>query len=259
MTPNDVLAMNGSTLDGKFVHDDIHFDVKAFGFHERMAERLKEKLEASFPSEQVLIEESWDLSIETFFDLLKSASDIANKLRKDRIFREGRMQIRLAPRAPVTISMRGVEPYHLAKENALYPFKYAKKFTRNTPFILIFVVPPLFNARSIYNDFAGVDLTFTRSLARRAFMQFSNDPSTIQAVCGSAAANVTMAEASRLLSAILFVNIWPWDADPSIDYSMRSWLYINPRATYRLARWRLGFFRANNPHAIIDDFADDDY
>ena len=56
MTPNDVLAVNGSTLDGKFVHDDIYFDVKAFGFHGRMAKLLKEKLEASFPSEQVLVE-----------------------------------------------------------------------------------------------------------------------------------------------------------------------------------------------------------
>lgn len=258
MTPNDVLAANGSTLDGKFVHDDTHFDVKAFGFHGRMAELLKEKLEPSFPSEQVLIEKSWDLSIETFSNLLKSASDIANKLRKDRIFREGRMQVRLAPKAPVTISMRGGEPYHLAKENALYPFRYAKQFTRNTPFILIFVVHPWFNALSIHNDFAGVDTAFTRSLARRAFMQFSNDPST-EAVCGGAAANVTMAEASGMLSAILFVNVWPLDADPSIDYRMRSWLYINPRATHRLARWQAGFFRANNPHGIIDDFADDDY
>jgi hypothetical protein len=129
MTSNDILAANGSTLDGKLVHDGTHFDVKAFGFNGRMAELLKEKLEASFPSEQVLIEESWDLSIDTFSDLLKSESDIANKLRMDRIFREGRMQIRLAPKAPLTISMRGGDPYHLAKENALYPFRDAKQFT----------------------------------------------------------------------------------------------------------------------------------
>ena len=198
--------------------------------------------------------------MERFFDLLKSASDIANKLRKDRIFREGSMLIRLAPKAPLTISMHGSDPYYLAKENALYPFRYAKQFTRNTPFILIFVVHSWFNALSIHNDFAGEDTKLTRSLARRAFMQFSNDPRSIQTVCGGAVANVTMAEASRLLSAIFFVNVWPSDADPSIDYLMPSWLYINPRATHRLTRWRLGFFRASNPNGTyIDDFADDDY
>jgi hypothetical protein len=260
MSADDVLAANGSTLDGKIVHDGTHFDVKAFGFNGHRVERLKEKLEASFPSEQVLIEESWDLSMETFFDLLKSAPDVANKLKKDRIFREGRMRIRLAPKAPVTVTMRGGEPYHLAKENALYPFKYAKQFTRNAPFILIFVVHPWFNAQAIHRDFAGVDTTFTRSLARRAFMQFSNDPSSLQAVCRGVAAKVTMADASRLLSAIFFVNVWPLDADPSIDYLMPSWLYINPRATHCLTRGRLELFRANNPHGTsVDDFADDDY
>ena len=260
MTPKDVLASNGSTLDGKFKHDGTHFDVKAFGFNGRMAGLLKEKLEASFPGEQVLIEESWELSTETFSDLLKSSSDIAKKLSTDRIFREGRVQIRLVPKAPVTISMIERDPYHLAKENALYPFRDAKQFTRNGPFILIFVVHPWFNALSIHNDFAGEDTKFTRSLARRAFMQFSNDPSSLQPVCGGVAANVTMAEACRLLSAIFFVNVWPLDADPSIDYIMPSWLYINPRATHRLTHVSLRVFRANNPHGThIDDFADDDY
>jgi hypothetical protein len=152
------------------------------------------------------------------------------------------MQIRLVPKSPLTISMRGAEPYSLAKENALYPFRDAKQFTRHAPFVLLFVVHPWFNALSIHSDFAGVDTAFTRSLARRAFMQFSKDQSPLQSVCGGVAPNLTMADASRLLSAIFFVNVWPLDADPSIDYIMPSWLYINPRATHRLTRARLGFF-----------------
>jgi hypothetical protein len=88
MTPTDVLAAKGSTLDGKIRYDGTHFDVKAFGFQGRMAQLLKEKLASSFPNDQVLIEESWDLPIERFFDLLKSTSDIVNKLTQDHIFRE---------------------------------------------------------------------------------------------------------------------------------------------------------------------------
>jgi hypothetical protein len=74
MAPGDVLAARGSTLDGKIVYDDdgTYFDVKAFGANGRLAQRLKERLEKEIPSEQVLVEESWDLSFERFQDLIAS-------------------------------------------------------------------------------------------------------------------------------------------------------------------------------------------
>jgi hypothetical protein len=69
MTPSDVLATNGSRLDGKIEYDGTYFEVKAFGSNGRLAQRLKERLEEEIPDEQVLVEESWDLSFETFSDL----------------------------------------------------------------------------------------------------------------------------------------------------------------------------------------------
>lgn len=260
MAPSDVLSINGSTLDGKIEYNGTYFDVKAFGSNGRLVQRLKERLEEEIRDEQVLVEESWDLSFETFSELLRSASDIATELRQKRMVREGRLCIRLQAKQPVTVSIRGPEPYRLAKENALYPFRDAKQFTRNNPFILILVVHPWFNALSIHNDFAGVDTAFTRSLARRAFMQFSTDSTPLNSICKNVPSDVTLADASRLLSAIFFVNVWPLEADPNITYSMPSWLYLNPRATHRLTRGDLSPFRANNRHGTnIDDFADDDY
>jgi hypothetical protein len=71
---------------------------------------------------------------------------------------------------------------------------------------------------------------------------------------------LALADASRLLSAIFFVNVWPLEADPTITRPMPSWLYLNPRATHCLRRGSVNLFRANNPHGThIDDFADDDY
>jgi hypothetical protein len=72
MTPRDVLATQGSTLDGKIAYDGTYFDVKAFGSNGRLAQRLKERLEEEIPDEQVLVEESWDLSFETFHALAKT-------------------------------------------------------------------------------------------------------------------------------------------------------------------------------------------
>jgi hypothetical protein len=220
---------------------------------------LKERLEENILDEQVLVEESWDLSFEAFSQLIRSASDIATELRQKRMVQKGRLRIRLAPKQQVTVSMRGPEPYLLAKENALYPFRYAKQFTRNTPFILILVVHPWFNALSINNDFAGMDTAFTRSLARRAFMQFSNDLTPLDCIAQGVSPGLTLADASRLLSAIFFVNVWPLEADPTITRPLPLWLYLNPRATNCLRNGSVNLIRANNPRTHIDDFADDDY
>lgn len=260
MNSSDVLATNGSTLDGKIEYGGTYFEVKAFGSNGRLAQLLKERLEEEILVEQVLVEESWDLSFETFEDLIRAAPDIATELRQKRMVQKGRLRIRLAPKQPVTVSMREVDPYCLAKENARFLFRYAKKFTRNNPFILIFVVHPWFNAGSIHIDFAGVDTAFTRSLARRAFMQFSNDLTRLDSIAQGVPSGMTLADASLLLSAIFFVNVWPLEADPTITRPMSSWLYLNPRATHCLRRGSVNLFRANNPHGThIDDFADDDY
>ncbi len=260
MNPSDVLGTKGSTLDGKIEHTGTYFDVKAFGSNGRLAQRLKERLEKEIPGEQVLIEESWDLSFETFRDLIEAAPSIAAELKQKRMVRKGRMHIRLQPKKAVTVSARSVDPYYLAKENALYAFSDAKQFTRNSPFILIFVVHPWFNALSIHNDFAGVDTTFTRSLARRAFMQFSTDSRLLASITKHVPPAVTLADASRLLSAIFFVNVWPKEADPNITYAMPSWLYLNPRATHRLTHGSVTLFRALSPNTTyIDDFSSDDY
>jgi hypothetical protein len=256
MAPGDVLAAQGSTLDGKIVYDDdvAYFDVKAFGANGRLAQRLKKRLEEEIPCEEVLVEESWDLSFETFQDLIGSASGIASELRQKRMVHKGRLRIRLEAKKPVTVSSRQVDPYCLARQNAFFPYKKAQQFTRNKPFILMFVVHPWFNAGF------GVDPTFTRALARRAFMQFSTDSTPLNTISKNVPSDVTLAEASRLLSAIFFVNVWPLDADSTITRPMRSWLYLNPRATHHLSSWSVSLFRANNPPCTyIDAFADDDY
>jgi len=249
MKATEVLSANGSTLDGKITHCGIYFDVKAFGSNGRLANRLKERLEEEIVDEQVLVEDSWDLSFELFEELIRSASSLAAELRQKRLVRRDRLHICLEPKKQITVSSRHVDPYRLAKENALFPFRDAKQFTRTNPFILIFVAHPWFDAGSLHGDFAGGGTTFTRSLARRAFMQFSNDATPLDSVCRGVSDGMTLAEASRLLSGMFFVNVWPLETMPS-------WLYSNPRAKHRIPN--LSLFRLNNS-TYIDYFADDDY
>jgi hypothetical protein len=262
MSATDALAVQGSTLDGRIDWGNVYFDVKGFGSNGRLAPRLKEKLQAEFPAEEVLVDESWDLSLNAFAKLLKQAPSIASQLRQKRFVRRGRLHIRLQAKQPVSITMRSVDPYLLAKENALFPFSDAKQFTRNHPFILLLVVHPWFNSLSIHNDFGGVDTIFTRSLARRAFMQFSGDTRRLGATAKAkhVPAGATLADASRLLSAIFFINVWPKEADPSIKYVLPSWLYMNPRAAHPLPYILIPRFGAQNPQGTaIDEFSNDDY
>src|SRR5262249_12912217 len=149
-----------------------------------------------------LVEESWDLSFETFQDLIGSASSIVTELRQKRMVQRGRLRILLEDKRPVTVSSRQVDSYCLARENTFLPYEDAQQFTKNKPFMLISGVPPLVNAGSIGIDFAGADTTFPRSLARRAFMQFSTDSTSLSTICEKVPSDVTLAEASRLLSAI---------------------------------------------------------
>jgi hypothetical protein len=263
LTPTDVLGLNGSTLDGKikFGPYPYYFDVKAFGFNGRAARRLQECLQLKFPDEQVFVDASWDISLTTFQEeLIEKVPTIVEELRAKRYFRKGPLEIRLQHKQPVAVSHRVVEPYRLARENARFLFEKAHQFVRNAPFALLYVIHPWFNAGAIHNDFAGVDTTLTRSLARRAFMQFSNDATPLLGTCDKVPPATTIGDASRLRSAIFFVNVWPSDADQNAAQRLPSWLYINPRATNPIGRTSLSLFQAQNPHGThIDDFADDDY
>ena len=57
--------MDGKLFGGPF------FDIKAFGFHGRVAAKLQERLQREFPNEQVLISGSWDIALSTFQQLIE--------------------------------------------------------------------------------------------------------------------------------------------------------------------------------------------
>jgi len=207
-----------------------------------------------------VISGSWDVSLTSLSELLQDSHTLISELVRNRFYRSGALSINVRARQRVSVSHRSVEPYRLAQENARFPFLDAKQFTRHHPFALVFITHPWFNSGIISNDFAGVDTQFTRSLARRAFMQFSTDSTPLTAVCEGAAENITLADASKLLSAIFFINVWPLDADPAITRKPPCWVYLNPRATHRVNPASMAFFRADNVHGFtIDAFTHDNY
>jgi hypothetical protein len=257
MTPADILGANDAIIDGLVDHCGFYFDIKAFGFHGRLARRLKERLESELPGESVYLEESWDLSIDLFSQLIRDARAIASELKTKRSIKVGTHHILAKAPELVNISSRIISPYLLAQENASYPFRSANQFTRNAPFIAIFVIHPWFNEGAIFSNFAGNDVAFARAFARRAFMQFTHDLRPLNTVCKEVGPEITFSDAAKLLSAIIFINAWP-ERHSRDGATMPSAVYLNPRATHPLG-YRANLFRSINPNILIEDFAHDDY
>ena len=204
---------------------------------------------------------SWDLSYEDFEKYIKEADTIVKELKAKGHTRRGPMNISAGPSKPISVSTISHDPYALAKENAAYPFLSANQFTRNKPFVLIYVVHPWLNHLSLDSDFANAGTTFTRAFARRAFMQFSDDKTLARDYCKQISDKTTLGDASRLLSAIMFVNVWPSDAyrpGRSESNPKPSWIYLNPRATNKIPHGQMRVFQ-NNLATYIDDFSNDDY
>jgi hypothetical protein len=257
MAPTEILGANEAAIDGLVDRCNLYFDIKAFGFHGHLAKRLKVRLEEELPGECVYLEESWDLSIDLFTQLIRDARNIAVELKEMRFKKIGNMHIRVKAPEPVNIWGRIISPYLLAQENATYPFRSANQFTRNAPFVSIFVIHPWFNESAIFTNFAGNDIAFARAFARRAFMQFTHNSQPLDTVCKEVGPDITFSDAARLLSAIIFINAWP--VEHTLDHNiMPSAIYVNPRAVHQLG-YRVGLFRSINPHILVEDFIYDNY
>jgi hypothetical protein len=257
MGPSDILGANEAIIDGLVDHCGMYFDIKAFGFHGHLAQRLKGRLEKELPGDFVYLEESWDLSIDLFAQLIGDPPNIASELKTKRSKQIGPLRIQAKAPEPINVSGRIVSPYLLAKENASYPFRSANQFTRNAPFISIFTIHPWLNGSAIFNNFAGSDVAFTRAFASRAFMQSTHYTQSLNTVCKQVGANVTFADAAKLLSAIIFINAWPETHELGRE-AIPSAVYLNPRALHPLGH-RARLFRAINPNILIEDFIHDDY
>ena len=259
----DILGQNPVPIDGRLTHAGVYFDVKAFGFHGRLAQRLKDRLQQELPSFDIFVERSWDISLEQFQNLIADAQQLAQKLQSVKVISVDGLQVRIGPKQRVSTSTRETDPYLKAEQNSLFALTSANQFTTNNPFMLVFPIHPWFDQNDIGINFADSDKTFTRALARRTFFQYAQSQADCSTICKKVKQSTTVGDAAAALSAMLFLNIWPNDLYPVGSDGARlapSWLYLNPRARHPISdakvRQMLGF----EPHGItIDDFAHDNY
>jgi hypothetical protein len=250
---SDVLNPNGCTVDGRFTIRDGYFDIKALGFQAYVADQFRVALKAQLPGFDVIIDGPMDISVKNietiaFPRLAKLRADLANGgIQK---IPELGWTIRAQRPQRITMSTHTVDPYRLAEENRYYPFKTAGQFARNEPFVLIFAYAAQFN-HAFFLNFGRSTETTIRSMARRAFFQLTTDPSPAGTYDDQIAPGLTIADAAKQISGLLFINL---DKD-------EAWLFLNPRANHRLMKDHVEeIFDFRLPVALgIDDFAYDNY
>ena len=259
VSQTDVLSQTGPVqLDGRFEDADVYFDIKSFGFQYSLKEEFRTLLQEDV-KHGVTIDGPMDHALR---DIRAAALEdvghyntLVETLRNSSVGKIPTLNwdIRLH-KGQVNFETTSDNPYRLAEENRYYPFNYAKQFTCNAPFLLIFSFDYLFNA-PLQVNFANYTPTLFRSLCRRAFVQFKADSRAISSIGRGYASKIDGAMAlhnvAELLSAILFVDI----------QNKRSWLYTNPNAKNRLSQNRVHeIFNFNHLFEMeFDDLEYDNY
>jgi hypothetical protein len=240
MASADVLNPNGSTIDGTMVPaggKTVAFDVKGFGFIEHKIKLLRERLQEEFPGNSVLIEGGHDISIGALQDLNERPAYpalVADLRASGHTVRE-RLHFRVQDPRSVTVTVNDADPLALAAANRDYPLRFASQYTRNLPFLLVFVIHPWFSQGMIHQNFQGFVDRFTRELSRFAFFSFEHDATPVEGMPRS--------QATTLLSGLVFLHAWPATGTDAPRPRPFCRVFLNPHAAHPLTIADLAAFK----------------
>lgn len=249
----DVINPNGCTIDGRFRNYEAYFDIKGFGMQAYLMDLFKQRLQPFVPGLTILIDGPLDVAvkdIETYafgaIGQLKAKLSVGST---HQILKLG-WSIKVATPQRVTISEHTNDPYVFAEENRYYPFKTSRQFTRKAPFFLVFPYSSQFNSMLASNIFDMTDIAL-RALARRVFIQLTSDKTLLHKHDSQTSPGLTVADAAKLVSALLFINL----------DNEGAWLFLNPRAEHKLTKYHIEqVFDFTIPVQMgIEDFLHDNY
>jgi len=250
---NDVLNPNGCTIDGKFEFYEAYFDIKGFGMQLYLMDIFKQKLQPYAEGLTITIDGPLDVAVKDIDKYaLGAIAKLKNKLTLGSVnlIKELSWSIKVVNPHCTTISEHSNNPYVFAELNRYYPFKTSRQFTRNAPFVLVFPYSSYFNNILTRNVFDTTDIAL-RALARRCFIQLTSDNAPLYPHDDSTDKGLTVADAAKLVSGLLFINL---DDDGA-------WMFLNPRAQHKLNEYEIKqIFDFTPPVNMgIDDFKYDNY
>jgi len=247
---------NDVALDGRFNATGAIFEVKALGIQNKLKSDFVEKLEQFFPAHIILVDGRDDASFSDIADkaLSKTAEIAAELKRKDSLIIEGLgwrvRKEKLGKKLYTTTSE--FDPYLFAEQNKLFAYRHCSQFVITRPFVLTCVYSSDFGTSFLTTNFGGLRDVALRALARRTFIEFSENAEDVHKYDHKAGSGFTMGDACHALSALLFIEAKSFDAS----------LYLNPNAANPLALSDIEkIFGAPLPSEMfhLDDFRHDNY
>lgn len=156
----------------------------------------------------------------------------------------------------INSSTSAYNPYrHAEATRHLFFKRYAKKFMKSHPFMLVMVNFPWYNGR--INSFADADEAYYRAIARRTFCEYKNLTDPMNSIVPKFNSGETVFEVSKHLSGIVFIDDFSITSD---SYSCH--IYLNPNAnnpiTYSIP-YLMRVIEGGDNRGVLDDLKNDNY
>jgi hypothetical protein len=261
------LGKKETNLDG-FVEDNgLHFDVKCL--KDNVDDILKgiyrdflKHLQVS--GVHIIAEYSSDIySLEFQTNRRQLLAELKNKLTlKDKpetlsssIIKGLTYQVMWGP--GVSTVVKTYDPFAHAENHHGGIFKYANKFLKKKPSIIVLVQFPWYN--NVISRFAETNIAFYRAFARRVFCQYIHDTNKFNTIDSSFNGQQTIHEISTYLSGIVFLEDKTILSKDPYSTNVESYVYLNPNAVNKINRTLSRHFLQSISTNAFEDFEYDNY
>ena len=259
-------GMTNVNFDGHYPEFGVSFDIKVLQDKiGNMLEKLIDRVKASISETNLAIKPEFpiDMDFHEFDGKHKTLSlELEQGLQGGH--ESGTIQSKIVTglsyhyrRSPGTMmSISCYNPYEHAQNHHRLLFQHAKKFSKVSPSVIVFVVFPWFS-ESVFSGSINPNEVFYRAFARRCFCQYKDDPTPASQYLDGMDNTVMMSEVSRGLSGVIFLEDNIIKEGDAGDSRMNAFAYFNPNADHRLPRHYRYHLEALR--VCIDDLEEDNY
>lgn len=259
------LGMTNVNMDGFYEGFGIGFDVKALGDKSRdILNGIIKEAKTNLGIAAVVISPEYPLDLD-YTEFQKNRRAILTELENGiKVLEQTKfvksqavpeLAFRLMWGGGVLSTISTYDPYAHAQNHHELFFTYAKKFSRNSPTLIISVVFPWFSEQ-VTAQF-GANIIFYRALCRRFFCQYADNSNPASSKLKKFQGSETLAEVTQKLSGVLFLEDKSITSSVATAQNIEAFAYLNPNATHKTS----GHFRTylSTLGFAVDDFENDNY
>lgn len=259
-------GMSGANFDGYYPEFGVSFDVKAF--KDKIGDILSNvikiaKNSAGDPTISIKPQYPLDADYTLFEGSVRALSEELSAGIKADSKAHGivvssvvkGLSYQFARVARNLFSSSTFDTYHAAANQHQLLFRHAKKFSRTSPSIIVFVVFPWFS--DVTHQVFGEQSIFYRAMCRRFFCGYLRDSRPASDLLDDFDSSVTVCELTRHLSGVIFLEDNSVLVEGNAKETTSGFAYLNPNAYHKPGNLYIQHLRSLD--LLIDDLEGDNY